>query len=198
MNLNVSFRANVLGSLSPTRQERLKAAEDRTAMERAAFVAQLREMGLAAPTKSAQSASPVKSASGSEDTSANKATTADNAMGRDAFLQLLVEQMKNQDPMEPMDNSAMLAQLAQFSSLEQMNNLNESFETFSGTIGQLNYVSAGSLIGRSVIGKDEDGTTLKGVVTGVFTEDSQVFLTLDTDDVMLLSEVQGIASAPSS
>ena len=44
-------------------------------------------------------------------------------MDKDAFINLLVTQMKYQDPLEPMDNSQMLAQLAQFSALEQMMNV---------------------------------------------------------------------------
>jgi len=45
-------------------------------------------------------------------------------MGKDSFLQLLVTQLKNQDPLQPMDNTQFVAQLAQFSSLEQVQNLN--------------------------------------------------------------------------
>lgn len=44
-------------------------------------------------------------------------------LDKDAFIQLLVTQMKYQDPLEPMDNSQMLAQLAQFTALEQMMNV---------------------------------------------------------------------------
>jgi flagellar basal-body rod modification protein FlgD len=37
----------------------------------------------------------------------------------DTFLQLLVAQLKNQDPLQPQDGSAFVAQLAQFSNLDQ-------------------------------------------------------------------------------
>ncbi len=47
-------------------------------------------------------------------------------LGKDEFLQLLVTQMSNQDPLEPEKDSDFVAQLAQFSSLEQMQNLNET------------------------------------------------------------------------
>ena len=54
-----------------------------------------------------------------------------NALGQDAFLNLLVTQMQHQDPTEPMDNSAFIAQLAQFSSLEQLQQMNHSLATIS-------------------------------------------------------------------
>ncbi len=53
-------------------------------------------------------------------------TTASDEMGKDAFMQLLVTQMKYQDPLNPMDNSEMLAQLAQFTALEQMMNVSQA------------------------------------------------------------------------
>ena len=50
-------------------------------------------------------------------------TSTTNELGKDSFIQLLVTQMKYQDPLNPMDNSEMLAQLAQFTALEQMMNV---------------------------------------------------------------------------
>lgn len=46
-------------------------------------------------------------------------------LDKDAFLQLFVEQLKNQDPMSPQDSNAFMAQMAQFSILEQITNLNK-------------------------------------------------------------------------
>jgi len=44
------------------------------------------------------------------------------------FLQLLVTQLKNQDPTNPVDGTQFVAQLAQFSQLEQMINMNSSLQ----------------------------------------------------------------------
>ena len=66
---------------------------------------------------------------------------ADNTLGKDAFLQLLVAQMKYQDPLNPNTDTEFVAQLAQFSSLEQMQNLSQT---------SLNS-QAFSLVGKEVI-----------------------------------------------
>ena len=43
-----------------------------------------------------------------------------STLGKDDFLQLLVAQMKFQDPLEPTSNTEYIAQYAQFSQVEQM------------------------------------------------------------------------------
>ena len=57
------------------------------------------------------------------------ATESKSSMGKDDFLNLMIAQLKNQDPLEPMDGSDYSAQLAQFSSLEQLQNINNSLNT---------------------------------------------------------------------
>jgi flagellar basal-body rod modification protein FlgD len=47
-------------------------------------------------------------------------TTQNNSTDKEAFLQLLVTQIKNQNPLDPADGAEFLTQLAQFSELEQM------------------------------------------------------------------------------
>lgn len=74
----------------------------------------------------------------------------DDAVGKDAFLQLLITQMRYQDPLSPMENEAFLAQLAQFSSLEQMQQLNENFESVLLLSQSQNNNGATALIGKHV------------------------------------------------
>ena len=55
------------------------------------------------------------------------ATNSGSTLGKDAFLQLLVTQMKYQDPLNPSTDTEYIAQLATFSQLEELQNLNASY-----------------------------------------------------------------------
>ena len=76
-------------------------------------------------------------------------------LGKDAFLQLLVTQLKNQDPLNPQDNSSYIAELAQFSSLEQMTNVVKNLEDLGKVVGN---IDTSVLVGQlsSMIGKQVD------------------------------------------
>ncbi|WP_426202837.1 flagellar hook assembly protein FlgD [Pseudomonas sp. TWP3-1] len=83
--------------------------------------------------------------------SATNSTTGGQALGKDAFLQLLVTQLKNQNPLDPQDNSAFVAQLAQFSSLEGITTLNSTVTGLAGNYNSSQALQASSLVGRNVI-----------------------------------------------
>lgn len=88
----------------------------------------------------------------------NKAATTDkaakNELGKDAFLQLLVTQMKYQDPLNPSSNTEYISQLATFSQLEQMQNLG----------AMTSNSQALSLVGKNVIVKTKSETgTIKDI-----------------------------------
>lgn len=83
----------------------------------------------------------------------NKAVTPakkSNDLGQDAFLQLMITQMKNQDPLAPQSNSEFVAQLAQFSSVQGLEKLNTNFNAFSSGFQSNQALQASSLVGRSV------------------------------------------------
>ncbi|MGE7992453.1 flagellar hook assembly protein FlgD [Pseudomonas sp. NPDC089554] len=94
----------------------------------------------------------LKSSGVSDGTSKPKTQTTDsNALGKDAFLQLLVTQMQHQNPLDPQENGEFVAQLAQFSSLEGITALNDTVTAIAGAMGSSQALQASSLVGRSVI-----------------------------------------------
>lgn len=76
----------------------------------------------------------------------------DDQLGKDAFMKLLMTQIKNQDPSNPMKSHEMAAQLAQFSSLEQLSNINSNIEKMNkGNSSNTNF-DVLKMIGMSVKG----------------------------------------------
>ena len=78
----------------------------------------------------------------SQSSLSNKTNTQKSDMDKDAFLQLLVAQMKYQDPLEPTSNTEYISQYAQFSQVEQMQNMAASSDLgrASSLVGQEVYV----------------------------------------------------------
>lgn len=79
------------------------------------------------------------------------AKTGDDKLGKDQFLQLMVAQLKHQDPLDPSKNEEFLAQLAQFSSLEGITNLNNSVSAMAASMRSTVTSEASSLVGHSVL-----------------------------------------------
>lgn len=75
-----------------------------------------------------------------------------NELGKDAFMKLMLEQMKNQDPTDPVKHHEMAAQLAQFSSLEQLVNVNSNLEGMKQAQSPQHNFGALSFIGKTVSG----------------------------------------------
>jgi len=95
------------------------------------------------------------------ETNTTSAASKNASVDYDAFLNLLVAQLKYQDPTEPQDPAQFMSQLASFSSVEQQIQSNEKLDALvlSNMFGQ-----ASSLIGRTVTSADQ---TQSGVVSSV-------------------------------
>jgi flagellar basal-body rod modification protein FlgD len=114
-------------------------------------------------------------------------------LGRDQFMNLLVTQMRNQNPLEPMKDAEFIAQLAQFSSLEGIEKLNDNF----GQMLSLQQFTEGSnLIGKSVQYQLSDSSPLsRGTVEGITVRDGAVNLIVGGAQVPL-STVTSMSAVP--
>lgn len=76
---------------------------------------------------------------------------ANKDLGKNEFLNLLVAQLNNQDPLSPQENGEFIAQLAQFSQVEGIEKLNTRMESLLTGYQSSQALQASSLVGRKVI-----------------------------------------------
>jgi len=129
--------------------------------------------------------------------SSTYATTADLAasLDSDTFLELLITEIQNQDPMEPMSNSEICEQLSQIWELQSNMDLSDTLESLSSNLESValaqNLASANSMIGRLAVGETEENGEIAGYVNGVTIEDGKikVYIAEHTCDLEDISEV---------
>lgn len=80
----------------------------------------------------------------------NSLTGTGGSLGKGAFMNLLVTQLRYQDPLAPMENTEFIAQLAQFSSLEQLWYLNTNTQTNTLMLQSLQNTIIGGFLEREV------------------------------------------------
>jgi flagellar basal-body rod modification protein FlgD len=138
----------------------------------------------------------VPSISSGWSSTATAPTSGDQSLGKDAFLKLLVAQLKYQDPSNPTDSTQFMAQTAQFTlveKFEQVSALTESLLTNSRS------QTAVSLVGQKVTFTDDSGKTNTGVVGGVSMEAGEPVLTIGDLKIRLDAVTQvGAGGADSS
>lgn len=97
-----------------------------------------------------------------------------NTLDNEAFLKLLVAQLKNQDPLQPMDDKEFIAQIAQFSTLESTQNV------YAG----VNQLKALDLIGKNISAMPTNGDeTIVGVVQGVRVDKGNAYVIVNGVDI---------------
>ena len=107
---------------------------------------------------------------------------ANSELGQDAFLKLLVAQLKYQDPLNPADGAEFLAQTAQFTMVEKLSDLEAQGQS---TVTSQQQMQAAQLVGRQVTYVDSTGNLVEGVVESAeYTPDGQS-LTIDGQAVEL-------------
>ena len=126
---------------------------------------------------------------GTASTGTTKGTTSED---KNMFLELMVTQMKYQDPLNPTDSSQMLAQTAQFTSLEKLGSIADQNAMILST--QLAF-GASSMIGQTVRWYDEKGVEQSGKVQGTTYLASGPVLSVDGRKVPI-TDVLSVGDAP--
>lgn len=123
---------------------------------------------------------------------------------REQFLQLLVTQLQNQDPLDPINQEDFLSQLAQFSTLEGIENLgsvmSEQVQIQKDSLRYQELTQAATLVGKRVVyeevTKEGEAEERSGIVTGVRQAAGTIEFQIG-DNVINWNAIQSIsASAP--
>ena len=127
-----------------------------------------------------------KGVSSTSQESLSSKSTSKNGMDKEAFLQLLVAQMKYQDPLEPTSNTEYISQYATFSQVEQMQNMSSTLEL----------QRASNLVGEEVYMKvtTESGNTtyVRGKVDYVVYENGKAYLSIN-EELYSLDDLDTVA-----
>ena len=90
-------------------------------------------------------------------------------LGQEDFMNLMMAQIKHQDPMKPMDNGDFISQMAEFSTVSGLKEIKDSFNTLANALQSSQALQASSMVGRHVLVPGNtselvDGGKLRGSV----------------------------------
>ena len=139
-------------------------------------------------------ASNVNSVGGSSSSQSSSAQTTSNDpyanLNVDTFMKLLLTELQSQDPLEPMNNAEIVQQLSQIRSIQASNELSTTLQGVA--LGQ-SVASASSLLGKMIVGLDDNAQQVAGRVDGVLIADGQAKL-LVGERAVSLNNVSGFAN----
>ncbi len=107
-----------------------------------------------------------------------------NELGQSDFLDLMIAQVRNQDPFSPMENGEFIAQLAQFSMTEGIEQMQASLDAMSQSMVASQALTASSLVGRGVLAPTNTAVTdgASGVDGAVLTDEPADSIKLNVFD----------------
>jgi flagellar hook assembly protein FlgD len=124
----------------------------------------------------------------------NSAATSDDALGPNAFLQLLTTELQNQNPDQPQDATESVTQLAQMSELQYQQQMTTAFQSFSSNFGVL---QAASLIGKAATvntGTSSTGSnssTVTGIIQSIDVQNGQPYFTMTNSSGQTITDSSG-------
>ncbi len=87
--------------------------------------------------------------------SLNKSTSPNKLVSENTFMNLMVKELQNQNPLEPMSNTNFISELAQFSSMNQLKSMNSTLKSLVSSQNQVALGSTVNLIGKTVQAKGD-------------------------------------------
>jgi flagellar basal-body rod modification protein FlgD len=111
------------------------------------------------------------------------------------FINFMVTELQNQDPLDPTDPNQMLQQMSEIGQLQSQDTLQTDL---TGMVQQNQVSSAATMIGKQVTGTDTSNNAISGIVTGVQVNSTGVSLQLNTGSTLAMGSVTAITNATSN
>jgi flagellar basal-body rod modification protein FlgD len=125
----------------------------------------------------------------------NSATTNDNDLGPNAFLQLLTTELQNQDPSSPQDANESVTQLAQMSELQYQQQLTSDFASFQSNFS---VTQAASLIGKAATvntstsgSSSSNSSTVTGIIQSIDVQNGTPYFTMTNSSGQTMTDSSG-------
>jgi flagellar basal-body rod modification protein FlgD len=124
--------------------------------------------------------------------STSTVTTGSNTLSSTDFMNVMLAQLQQQDPLNPTDSNQMLTQMSEISTLQSNQALTTNLQ---GLTLQQSIASGSSMMGKTVLGTDAQGNSTGGTVTSVKVVNQSVMLELNSGGELPLSGVTQILPA---
>jgi flagellar basal-body rod modification protein FlgD len=131
----------------------------------------------------------------SSSSSSSSTTNASTALTPQDFIQFMVTELQNQDPLDPTDPNQMLSQMSEIGQLQSSDTLQSSLTSM---VQQNQVAAASSMIGKLVQGTDANSNQQTGIVSAVQVSSTGVNVTLNTGATVPMSNITAITNAPTS
>lgn len=130
--------------------------------------------------------------------STDSKSTASQGLGQDAFMKILIAQLRNQNPLEPMKDAEFIAQMAQFTSLEQLTSLNKTMTNYTEKMSGSSMADYAEMIGKEISWKNADTNALEsGIVQSIIHEEGKFYAKLASNEQRIdLATVTLLQAAP--
>jgi flagellar basal-body rod modification protein FlgD len=127
--------------------------------------------------------------------SSSSSTSSANTLTANDFIQFMITELQNQDPLSPTDPNAMLQQISEIGQLQSSTTLQTDL---TGMVQQNQVSAASAMIGKEVQGTDANNNSITGIVSAVQVSSSGVSLELSTGSTLAMNNVTAITNAPTT
>jgi flagellar hook assembly protein FlgD len=124
----------------------------------------------------------------------NSATTSDDTLGPNAFLQLLTTELQNQNPDSPQDATESVTQLAQMSELQYQQQLTSAFQSFQSNFAVLqsaSLIGTAATVSTGTSSTGSNSSTVTGIISSITVQNGEPYFTMTNSSGQTITDNNG-------